>query len=114
MIDTTIRTALAPLDIPIKPNGYEGTALEYLSYVYSERGTLYAEGMPQAILYGLDLHWYLPTGKNPGDGKDGIRHALRAAGATWPEIVNASDRDGQHYVFQCQLKGPVPEAPDNG
>lgn len=108
MIDTTIRTALAPLGLPVEPNEYEGSAQEYISFVYSELGVLYAEGKPHAIRYILDVHWYLPRDKNPESGKNRIRHLLHNAGATWPNIVNASDKEGQHYAFECEMLGAVP------
>lgn len=117
MIDTTIRTALQPMGIPVEPNEYEGEATEYISYVYQELGAVHAEKRPHAIRYILDVHWYLPRGKNPESGKNRIRHLLLAAGATWPNIVNASDKEGQHYVFECEMVGavpPMPEDPDDG
>lgn len=113
MIDTTIRTALAPLGLPVEPNDYDGEEQEYISFVYSELGALYAEGRPQAIRYLLDLHWYLPRGKNPERGKNRIRHLLQDAGTTWPNIVNASDKEGQHYVFECELFSAVPSMPED-
>lgn len=109
MIDATIRAAVAPLELPIEPNGYNGEELEYLSYTYSELGALFAESTAQAIRYLVDLSWYLPHGKDPGQGKARIRQLLKAAGATWPDIVNASDDEGQHYVFSFEMVGPVPE-----
>ena len=117
MIDTRIRTALAPLGLPVEPNEYEGEAMEYLSYRYSELGAVHADGDPNAIRYILDLHWYLPRGQNPENGKNRIRHLLHAAGTTWPNIVNASDKESQHYVFECEIADavpPMPEDPDDG
>ena len=32
-----------------------------------------------------------------------IKKALAAAGTTWPSYTNASDKEGQHHVFECQL-----------
>lgn len=107
MIDATIRAALEPLGIPIEPNGYNGEELEYLSYTYSELGALFAESRAQAIRYLVDLSWYLPHGNDPGQGKARIRQLLKAAGATWPDIVNASDDEGQHYVFEFEMLGRV-------
>lgn len=112
MIDSTIINALSGFGVPIQPNGYTGTDLEYISYTYSELGALYADGKPHAIRYLLDLSWYLPHGKDPSRGKDSIRHLLRNAGATWPSIINASDEEGQHYVFTCEMKSAVPDMPE--
>lgn len=109
MIDTTIRTALAPLGLPVCPHDYEGDELEYIAYVYSELGALHANGAAQAIRYLVTLSWYLPRDRNPNQGKARIRQLLQAAGATTPNIVDASDKDGQHYVFEFEMTGAVPD-----
>ena len=112
MIDSTIISALSDFGVPIQPNGYTGTDLEYISYVYSEIGALFADSKPHAIRYVLDVHWYLPHGKDPERGKDSIRNLLLAAGSTWPSIINATDEEGQHYVFTCEMKSAVPAMPE--
>ena len=107
MIDSKIRTALEPLGLPVCPHDYEGEELEYITFVYSELGALHANGAAQAIRYLVTLSWYLPNGNDPGQGKARIRQLLKAAGSTWPDIVNASDDEGQHYVFEFEMLGRV-------
>ena len=80
--------------------------------MYSEMGALFADSMPQAIRYVVDVHWFLPHGKDPERGKDTIRHLLKAAGSTWPSIINATDDEGQHYVFSCEMKSAVAPMPE--
>ena len=109
MIDSKIRTALEPLGLPVCPHDYEGEELEYIAYVYNELGVVYANGAPHAMRYLVTLSWYLPRGENPESGKNRIRLLLKAAGATWPNIVDASDGDGQHYVFEFEMLGAVPD-----
>ena len=111
MIDSTIITALEDFGVPVQPNGYAGTDLEYISYTYSELGAVFADSKPHAIRYLVDLSWYLPHGKDPSVGKDSIRHLLKDAGATWPSIINANDGEGQHYVFEFEMCGGVPAMP---
>ena len=108
-LDERIRTALEPMGLPVCPHDYEGDELEYITFVYTELGALHANGAAQAIRYLVDLSWYLPKGQNPNVGKARIRQLLQAAGATTPNIVDASDGDGQHYVFEFEMTGAVPD-----
>lgn len=39
----------------------------------------------------------------PIEKRRAIKKALAAAGTTWPSYTNASDKEGQHHVFECQL-----------
>ena len=56
------------------------------------------------------VHLFLPTGQNPRSLKRRIREALHDAGGTWPAVINANDREGQHYIFECEmLEGNEPD-----
>lgn len=101
-INETIRAAVLPL-VPIcEPNTYGGDEEEYCTFNYSEQPGVFAEGRPDCIMYLLQLHWFLPAGVNPLRKKVQLRHALLAARCTYPSTTDASDEDGQHYVFECQ------------
>lgn len=109
-IDERIRTALLPIVETVSPNLYEGTETEYIVYQYDEAGILYAEDRPRMILCRLMVHLFLPTGQNPRSLKRRIREALHDAGGTWPAVINANDREGQHYIFECEmLEGNEPD-----
>ena len=103
-VETRLREALTPIEEIVKPNLYDGPATEYIVFNYDERGTLFAENRPRAIAYRVMVHLYLPNGGTPLTKKRRICEALHAAGATWPEITNASDESGQHYVFECEMQ----------
>ena len=86
------------------------TETEYIVYQYDEAGILYAEDRPRMILCRLMVHLFLPTGQNPRSLKRRIREALHDAGGTWPAVINANDREGQHYIFECEmLEGNGPD-----
>jgi hypothetical protein len=101
-IDATIRTALTPIVPIVKPNVHTGTELEYIVFNYTELPTLHADDRPHAIRYLVQLHWYLPTNVNPNAKKKQIKNALMSADFTYPSVINASDGEGQHFVFECQ------------
>lgn len=103
-VETKLRTALTPIEEIVKPNLYDGPETEYIVFNYDELGNMWADDRPRAILYRVMVHLYLPHGETPLTKKRRICEALFAAGATWPEVTNASDRDGQHYVFECEMQ----------
>lgn len=106
-VEERIRDGLKDVDIPVYPEPYEGTELEYITFNYSEYGRVWAEGRPDCIEYDLQVHWWFPRGKSPYPRKKKIREALYAAGMTWPSITNASDDEGQHLVFEGVMIGDL-------
>lgn len=110
-IDERIQTMLYGLEDTIAPNVYTGSATEYLVYNYYTGGAVYAERRPRALVYSVMVHLYLPQGQSPTEKKNDVCEAIFAAGGTWPTVTNASDSEGQHYVFEFELAaGNEPEA----
>lgn len=101
-IESVVRTSLLPIVPIVEPHRYDGEALEYITFNYTELPGLHADGRPGALRYLLQIHWYLPHGTNPNEKKRQIAEELWAAGLTYPSVVDASDDDGQHYVFECE------------
>ena len=100
-VDERSKTALSTYVSEIQPNIYKGTSLEYIVYNYHEYGDCYAESAPGEYRCMVQVHWYLPHGVNPNTKKKQIRNALIAAGFAYRSTVNASDKDSQHYTFEC-------------
>lgn len=100
-LDQILTEALGPL-LPAGPVEYTGEELEYIVWNYSQIGAVYAEGRPAAARYMLHVHYFLPNGKNPNLMKVLIAQALAAAGCTWPDVTNANEKSGQHYVLECE------------
>ena len=109
-VNSIIKTALQPL-IPnpdpatptVTADIYKGTAREYITFNYTELPELHAEGKPNIIRYLIQIHWWLPLKTSITAKKKQIKNALKNAGFTYPSVVNASDGDGQHYVFECEV-----------
>ena len=54
-------------------------------------------------VFSIQVHLFCPAGLNSLSMRHKIKNAIYRAGFSWPRCVDASDRDGQHYVFECQL-----------
>lgn len=102
-IDAKINDAIKSVVSECKPNIYTGTAKEYCVYTYDEIPELFAESTANAKRYSINVNLYMPHGANPNAKKKAIATALKQAGFTYPEITNASDSDGQHYSFDCEV-----------
>lgn len=81
---------------------YVGTATTYITFNMQEVGDLYAESEPQTIRQLVQLHLYIPHETNPRTIKKSITKALIGAGFAFSGIINASDKDGQHYVWEFE------------
>ena len=103
-LDAVLMAALDPI-FPSRayPVEYTGEELEYIVWNYDQIGAVYAEGKPDVSRYLIQVHYFLPNGKNPNPGKTLIAAALSVAGCTWPDITNANDKSGQHYVLECEF-----------
>ena len=100
--DEAINAAFGEI-LPLYPNVYDGEALSYLVYNYYVIPEVYAERVSNAARYKVQLHLYLPHKTNPNPTKLEIINACIAAGFTFPGMTNASDREGQHYVFEFEF-----------
>lgn len=87
--------------LPIYPNIYTGDALSYLVYNYYVIPEVFADSVSHAARYSVQLHLYLPHKTNPNTIKLAIISACFKV-FTFPSMTNASDKDGQHYVFEFE------------
>ena len=114
-INETIIQAVTPI-VPVcvpdayRPDAGETPAEVYCVFNYTERGTVFGDESPdvfgddepQAILYLIQLHLYLPLGQTPIRLKRQLRRAMLDAGLAVGDYTNASDLESQHYVLECQ------------
>lgn len=101
-INQRIMDALSDFGYPVSPTVYEGEAEQYFVFNYSTMGADFGDDAPQQEKYLVQVHFFCsPSFNSVGRAKQ-IKRKLFAAGFTWPEMTNASDRDGQHLVFECE------------
>ena len=99
--DEAINNAFEDI-LPIYPNVYTGADLEYLVYTYYVIPEVFADSVSHASRYSIQLHYYLPQKENPNPTKLAIISACTSGGFTYPSMTNASDSEGQHYVFEFE------------
>lgn len=105
-INSAIKAAVEPIVPVCKYQIYDGKQLEYCVYNYSAYPDCFSDNSPSMISYSVQLHYMCPT-----SGKDGgyyksietlkkLSDALFSAGFDYPNVVDASDDVGQHYVIE--------------
>lgn len=93
---------LSDFGFPVAPDMYVGEKETYFVFQYSTSPDNFADDEPKVERYLLQIHFYCPPGKNVLQIRTKIKQNLFAVGFSWPDEVNASDQDGQHYVFECE------------
>ena len=72
---------------------------------YTELPQAFSDDAPQAAVYLVQVHLFAPRGENTLKTRRLLRNALLAADFTAPQVENASDSTGQHYIFECEYAG---------
>lgn len=101
-INSTLKAALEAV-APAEADTYEGDAAVYITFGYTSLPADFGDDEPVHERFLVHVHLYAPTGYNSIDERRKIKRALSSAGATWPTMENASDKEGQHLVFECEL-----------
>lgn len=107
-INTTVVTALTPLNIPVAANAYLGEATEYITFNYAdERPALRADDTDILDETTIQVHYF--TRGNPQTNKKAIRRLLRAAGFTIQSTqeLYESDTGYFHVVVYVWIEGAI-------
>lgn len=97
---------------PYTPTG-EDAEREYCTFQYSEVPDSFGDDGPEVVRCLIQLHYYAPLQLTSGSNntlakRKALRMSLFRAGFTYPSVVDASDLDGQHFVFEFEdLDGRV-------
>jgi len=100
-INQTLRAALSPI-APAEADAYEGRKGVYITFNYDTIPDDFGDDEPEHERVMAQVHLYAPLGVDTLNKRRAIKRALVSAGFTWPRYTNASDKDGQHHVFECE------------
>jgi len=105
-VNHIIKNALDRFGDPVRAVDYkpkDNNTERYYTFNYTSFGTAFSDDMPGYEKYLLWVHFFCPTKYDSVQRvKDTIR-ALHNAGTTWAKAINASDSEGQHIVFECEM-----------
>lgn len=101
-VNSVIKTVLADVASVIEPDIYTGTETEYITFNYFSTGENFADDEPKNELYQVQVHYCCPADTNSLTKRGQIKRRLLAADFTWPTVTDATDEDGQHWIFECE------------
>lgn len=106
VVNEKIVRALQPLGLPVTADFYGGGASEYITFNYSDGAVLNGDDGPVEDVAEVQIHYFLPMGKDYLDTKRKIRAALMDAGFTYPDATVLTEPDGKirHIVFECEVE----------
>ena len=100
-INETLRAVLDTI-APAEADTYEGKKAVYITFNYDTTPINYGDDEPEQERASIQVHLYAPIGYDITAKRRAVKKALVSAGFTYPAYTNASDKDGQHHVFECQ------------
>lgn len=84
----------------------------YYTFTCDSVGDDFGDNRPGHERWLVGVHLFAPLSENCVRRVQETKQVLFAAGFTWPRLVDATDEDGQHYVFECETVEGVPEMED--
>ena len=106
MINKDIMDALKPIVPNVYPDVYTGKETEYIVFLYDIQPANFGDDYPFHINYDVRVHYLAPLKKDVIDKRIAIIKALSELNfSTYPEETNATDDEGQHYVYDFVMMG---------
>ena len=108
MINKDIMDALKPIVPNVYPDVYTGKETEYIVFLYDIQPTNFGDDYPLHLTYQIRVHDLAPLKKDVIQKRIAIIKALSELNfSTYPEETNATDEEGQHYVYDFDMMGDV-------
>ncbi len=101
-LNQRIIQALKPLGLPVVPDVDTLHRPRCLVFNYDLIPAQPADNRPTWYKALIQVHLYLPLGNDGRELRRQVMEALVDAGMTWPEIIDATDDETQHKVFECE------------
>ena len=76
----------------------------YYAFNYTTLPIAFADNEPHYERYLVQVHFFAPLAENITKRKKETKAALFRAGFTWPTAEDASDSDGRHIIFECEIE----------
>lgn len=103
---------IAALDLQIEPELDTSASTEYVAYFYTSEGTLFGDDAPCLDHRSWTVVYVAPLGQNKIPTRMGIRQAIFDLFGAWPEEENASDANGQRWVYNFTTIGGIDDGTD--
>lgn len=92
---------------PTAADTYEGKAEVYITFSFDSFPADFGDDEPAHEICLVSVHLFAPVGKNVLTKRKAVKKAIFKLTGAWPSETNASDKDGQHLVYECELAREV-------
>lgn len=99
-INQRLRTGLLPLGLPVVPDTDTAHRDRCITFNYTQQPANWADNRPLYWRYLIQVHLFLPGTEDSLVLRIRIVTALIAGGFAYPEILDLTDDEGQHYVYE--------------
>ena len=106
-VNALIKAALDPFGDPVEYGAYVGAAETYYVFNGSTLGSDYGDDEPGHERHLVQVHFFCPLKVDALIRQKRTKQALFAAGFTWPSMIDATDTESRHYVFECEYVAGV-------
>lgn len=115
-VDARVKAALDAFGDPVEKSVLDASArwgpARYYTFSSRSFGADFGDDEPGCERVSVTIHLFAPLNMDCVQQVKETKRALFAAGFTWPQTVDATDQDNQHYVFECETVDDIdsPEA----
>lgn len=106
-LNKRLKEALDPIGLPVRDSVYSGKENRYIVFNYDAVKDDFADDKAEHLIYLIQVHLFAPAGENTLQIREKIKKNLYAAGFDYPDETDASDKDGQHRVFELEEAGGI-------
>lgn len=101
-LDERITEALVNTGLPVAAGTELRSAPAYYTFNYDLLPVRFADDVPWFYKALIQVHLFCPLRYDSAKQRKKTLKALVMAGFGWPEVIDASERDSQHLVFECE------------
>ena len=105
-VEARVKAALDVFGDPVEKSVLDAAARKhparYYTFSCNSFGDNFGDDEPGCERCLVSVHLFAPLNEDCTRRVKETKRALFAAGFTWPEAVDATDQDGQHYVLECE------------
>lgn len=106
-VEEKIVAALAPFGDPVEKSLLYAAAKDlpprYYTFSVSSRGDNFGDDEPGCEVWMVNVHFFARPNESVSRRRQQTKRALYRAGFTWPQCIDASDQEGPHLVFECEI-----------
>lgn len=106
-VEAEVKTVLDRFGDPVEKSTLYASSgknsRRYYTFACQSFGDDFGDDGPGCERWLVQVHLFAPLWENCLEQVRETKRALFAAGFTWPDMTDATDTDGQHYVFECKM-----------